>query len=123
MEKIMKLRIIVFSLLVAAAMVVPATAQKTKKNKSGKVPAAEKSSAKKADKPVVAPVADDRISIEELKAKLDAGAQILILDVRATDGWNSSTNKIKGAVRVPMEDVDKKKGEWNKATEIITYCS
>ena len=109
----------VFLFFVAALLVHPVTAQKAKKSKSGKAPA----SSKKEEKPAIAPVADDRITIDQLKSKLDAGAQILILDVRALDGWSSSTNKIKGAVRVPMEDVDKKKGEWNKATEIITYCS
>ena len=113
-----KIKFIVL-LFVAALLVFPVTAQKAKKSKSEKAPA----SAKKEEKPAVAPVADDRITIDQLKARLDAGTQILILDVRALDGWSSSTNKIKGAVRVPMEDVDKKKEAWNKATEIITYCS
>ncbi len=113
----------VLILFVAALLALPVAAQKVKKSKSGKAPVVAKASTKKAEKPVVVPVTDDRITIDALKAKLDSGAQILILDVRALDGWNSSTNKIKGAVRVPMEDVDKKKGEWNKATEIITYCS
>ncbi len=119
----MKKNNLVFILFVAVLLALPATAQKAKKSKSSKAPAVAKSSPKKDEKPVAAPVADDRITIEELKAKLDSGAQILILDVRASDGWISSANKIKGALRVPMEDVDKKKGEWNKATEIITYCS
>jgi hypothetical protein len=113
-----KIKFVIF-LFVAVLLVCPVMAQKAKKSKSGKAPAA----AKKEEKPAVAPVADDRITIDQLKAKLDAGTPILILDVRALDGWISSANKIKGAVRVPMEDVDKKKGEWNKATEIITYCS
>lgn len=103
-------------LVLVALLVLPAAAQR----KSRKTPAVAKSSQ---EKPVVIPVADDRITIEQLKAKLDAGAQIMILDVRASEDWNSSLNKIKGAVRVPVEDVDRKKTEWNKATEIITYCS
>ena len=119
----MKQNNFVFMLIVAALLALPATAQKAKKSKAAKAPAVAKTSTKKEEKPAVAPVADDRITIEQLKAKLDAGVQIIILDVRALDGWNSSPNKIKGAVRVPMEDVDKKKGEWNKTTEIITYCS
>jgi hypothetical protein len=113
----------VFMLFVAALLVLPVTAQKAKKSKSGKAPTVAKASTKKAEKPVVVPVADDRITIDALKARLDSGAQILILDVRALEGWNSSPNKIKGAVRVPMEDVDQKKGEWSKVSEIITYCS
>ena len=113
----------VFLLFIAVLLALPVTAQKAKKSKSGKAPAVAKSSTKKEEKPAVAPVADDRITIDQLKAKLDAGAQVLILDVRALDGWSSSANKIKGAVRVPMEDIDKKKGEWNKSQEIITYCS
>ena len=106
--------------MIIAVLEIPASAQK---NKSRKPLPVAKSSTKKLEKPAAPPVVEDRISIEQLKAKLDSGAQILILDVRALEGWNTSANKIKGAVRVPMEDVDKKKGEWNKAMEIITYCS
>ncbi len=109
--------------LLTVLLALPIAAQKVKKSQAGKAPAVAKTSTKKEVKPVIVPVTDDRLTIEQLKAKLDSGAQLLILDVRALEGWNTSANKIKGAVRVPMEEVDKQKGEWNKATEIITYCS
>ena len=68
-------------------------------------------------------IPEDRISIQELKAKLEAGTPVLILDVRTAEGWNASPTKIKGAVRVPYEDVEKKLKDWKKTQEIIAYCA
>lgn len=68
-------------------------------------------------------VPDDRITIQDLQMKLKASAPILILDVRATEGWNSSPTKIKGAIRVPSEDIEKRMIDWKKTQEIIAYCT
>ena len=68
-------------------------------------------------------IPDDRITIQDLKAKLEAGAPVLILDARTAEGWNASPTKIKGAIRVPYEDVEKKLKDWKKTQEIIAYCA
>ncbi len=68
-------------------------------------------------------VPDDRVTIQDLKTKLAASAPVLILDVRATEGWNSSPTKIKGAIRVPYEDIEKRMMDWKKTQEIIAYCT
>ncbi len=118
---------IALALLLACLWVVPNQAQ-TKK----KVTKAKAAKPTKPDNRIVSAspiiegdpmVPDDRITIQDLKAKLGAGTTVLILDVRAADGWDSSTTKIKGAIRVPYEDVEKKMKDWKKTQEIVTYCA
>ena len=42
-----------------------------------------------------------RIRAEDLKERLHAGQSATILDVRAPRAWDSSDEKIAGAIRVP----------------------
>lgn len=68
-------------------------------------------------------IPDDRVSIHDVKAKLDSGASILILDVRSAEGWKSATAKIKNARRVSIEEVEKQMKSWQKLQEIVAYCA
>lgn len=61
-----------------------------------------------------------RITKEELKAKIDKGENILILDMRAKGSYDGSKFKIKGAVRLSPAEVESK---ISKDKEIITYCT
>ena len=70
--------------------------------------------------------ADDgvpRIAKEELKAKMDKGEDILILDVRTGASYNGSNIKIKGAMRFAPNDIDAWSKNLPKDKEIITYCT
>ena len=76
--------------------------------------------------PAIAIAADDgvpRITKEELKAKMDKGEDILILDVRTGASYNGSNVKIKGAMRFAPNDVDAWSKNLPKDKEIITYCT
>jgi rhodanese-related sulfurtransferase len=68
-------------------------------------------------------IPEDRISIDDLKAKLAGGAEVLILDVRSASDWKASATRIKGAIRVPLEEVEKKMAGWKKTQEVIAYCA
>jgi rhodanese-related sulfurtransferase len=68
-------------------------------------------------------IPEDRISIEELKARLEAGAKVLVIDVRAADGWEAAKTKIKGALRVPYEKLEEQMKGWEKTQEIVAYCA
>ena len=63
-----------------------------------------------------------RISKDELKAKLGSSDMVLI-DVRTKNDWESSTGKIRGAVRRDPLDVDSWSGTLPKDKEIILYCA
>lgn len=64
-----------------------------------------------------------RITKEELRAKMDRGEDILILDVRTGGSYNSSKVKIKGAVRMDPYAADAWADKLPKDKEIITYCT
>jgi rhodanese-related sulfurtransferase len=68
-------------------------------------------------------VAPDRITIQQLKQKLDDRADVIILDVRGQADYRGSLVKIQGAVRVPPDEVEQHLKDWPKDKEIITYCS
>jgi hypothetical protein len=73
-----------------------------------------------------APAADDnipRITVQELKAKLDKGEDVAILDVRTGSDWGRSLYKIKGAIRVPITQVEERTRHLPKDKEVITYCT
>ncbi len=71
--------------------------------------------------PMIPP--DDCITKQELKAKLDAGASVMLLDVRSAESWKASARKIKGAQHLSAEDVEKKMKDWNKMRTIVAYCA
>jgi rhodanese-related sulfurtransferase len=62
-----------------------------------------------------------RTTKEELKAKMDAGESVVIVDVRAGSDWSGAEFKIKGAVRA--DDVDAFAASQVKDAEIVLYCS
>jgi rhodanese-related sulfurtransferase len=59
-----------------------------------------------------------RITPEELKAKVDRGEPVLILDVRkAPDG-----GKIRGALHVPLAEIETGAASLPRDREIVAYC-
>lgn len=63
-----------------------------------------------------------RISVEEVKTKLDAGIRIIIIDVRSRTEYQES--HIAGALSTPtIEDLIELYSDLNIYDEIITYCT
>jgi rhodanese-related sulfurtransferase len=62
-----------------------------------------------------------RTTKDELKAKMDAGEDVMIVDVRRGSDWKGSEFKIKGAIRV--EDLDAFAANQAKDAEIVLYCA
>ena len=106
--------VICMFLLIAAAMV------------NGRVGAVQTPTQAKPDQPK--PPEIERITAEELKAKLSKNEPVLIIDVRATNAYIDSPNKIKGALHMksrrlrmrlampPLKDVPRDR-------EVVTYCA
>lgn len=63
-----------------------------------------------------------RISTEELKSRLGETG-LVILDVRKGTDWDSSDEKIVGAVRIDPAAVDTWAGDYGKGTPIVLYCA
>ncbi|MBI5893470.1 MAG: hypothetical protein HZB79_07455 [Deltaproteobacteria bacterium] len=64
-----------------------------------------------------------RITKEELKQKIDKKEDCIIIDVRNPTAYGSSPVKIKGAMRITVDDIESQSKNIPKEKEIITYCT
>ena len=70
---------------------------------------------------VVAQQSDsERIAISELKAKLDSGETFLLIDVRE-DGELEADGAIKGAIHIPVGELDARMKDIPKDIELVFY--
>jgi rhodanese-related sulfurtransferase len=65
----------------------------------------------------------NRISPEEVNARVLAGEPIVFVDTRNPKAWQESDRKIPDAIRVPADDVDSHLDEIDKNATVITYCT
>jgi rhodanese-related sulfurtransferase len=62
-----------------------------------------------------------RIYVDEVKARLDAGANIVIIDARSASSYDWS--RIAGAISLPLGDMAGRYNDLDRYDEIIVYCS
>ncbi len=65
----------------------------------------------------------DRITADELKRKLDAGEEVVILDLRTALDAEAVPYAIPRALRVAAEDIERRPGELPRDREIVLYCT
>ena len=63
----------------------------------------------------------NRISVQDLKAKLDADSNIVIIDSQDVTNYNQS--HIVGAISIPLGTMTGPYSDLNGYDEIITYCN
>jgi rhodanese-related sulfurtransferase len=68
-------------------------------------------------------MASNRISPEEVNARVLAGEAMVFVDARNEQAWGSSDRKIPGSVRVPADDVASHASEVHRTATIIAYCT
>jgi hypothetical protein len=113
-----------------------ADAQRTKSKSKSKKPSKPTSAApaKPADQPPQAtqtpPAAEHkeeseipRITVDELKAKLAKNAPVFIIDSRSQGSYDGSEIKIKGAVRIPADEIESRLSEIPRDREVVIYCT
>jgi hypothetical protein len=64
-----------------------------------------------------------RITPEELKSKLDAGEDLMILDVRHSVEFKADPQTIPGALFWPLEQLEKGQPPIPPDREVILYCN
>jgi rhodanese-related sulfurtransferase len=65
----------------------------------------------------------NRISPEEVNARVLAGEPMVFVDSRNPQAWAKSDRKIPGAVRVPTDNVESHLSEIDRNSTIVTYCT
>jgi rhodanese-related sulfurtransferase len=63
------------------------------------------------------------LSANEAKEMLDRGEPIVFVDSRNPVAWESSRQKLPGAVRIPVDEVPQHLAELPPAALPITYCT
>jgi membrane protein DedA with SNARE-associated domain len=64
-----------------------------------------------------------RITADELKGKLDAGEDVMIVDLRHSMDFEAEPHVIPGALRLSAEDLDGRHHEIPRDRDIILYCT
>jgi membrane protein DedA with SNARE-associated domain/rhodanese-related sulfurtransferase len=64
-----------------------------------------------------------RISVDELREKLDAGENLVILDLRSSAALLEDPLVIRGAIHLSMDEIEKRQYELPRDRDIIVYCS
>ncbi|MGA3074378.1 MAG: VTT domain-containing protein [Bryobacteraceae bacterium] len=62
-----------------------------------------------------------RIAPEELRRKLEAGEEVVVVDVRSA--LESEADSVPGALRIPLEDLETRHGDIPRDRDIILFCS
>lgn len=63
------------------------------------------------------------VSPQGLKAMLDSGRRVVILDVRSRGAYGSSDLRIKGDTRIAPDELVERAWEIPMGSEIVTYCT
>jgi rhodanese-related sulfurtransferase len=63
-----------------------------------------------------------RISVEDLRGRLDRGEDIFFADTRNPKAWAEAETKLPGAIRVPADQVEQHLADIPRDRTIVTYC-
>ncbi|MGP8199964.1 MAG: DedA family protein/thiosulfate sulfurtransferase GlpE [Limisphaerales bacterium] len=64
-----------------------------------------------------------RITVDELRQKLEAGENLMILDLRAGEELAEDPSLIQGALHMTVDEIEHRQGEIPRDRDIILYCS
>ncbi len=64
-----------------------------------------------------------RVTVDELKQRMDRGEQFAFIDTRNPTAWGEAQTKLPNAIRVPADEVEKHLDEIPKDRTVITYCT
>jgi membrane protein DedA with SNARE-associated domain len=64
-----------------------------------------------------------RITVEELKSKLDAGEELVIVDLRHALDFEADPETIPGAFRMDAKELEEKDNRLPRDREVILYCT
>ena len=62
----------------------------------------------------------DEITPQDLKARLDRNDRPVLVDVR--DDWETKLCRLDNALHIPMEELEFRTDELNRADDIVVYC-
>ncbi len=64
-----------------------------------------------------------RVTVDEVKERMDRGEQFTFIDSRNPKAWQDAKQKLPGALRIPAEELEQHLNEIPQGRAIIPYCT
>jgi rhodanese-related sulfurtransferase len=64
-----------------------------------------------------------RITVDELKRRMEAGEDFVLIDVRNPQVWAESDTMLPEAIRMPMEKLEENLPRIPKNKPVVAYCT
>jgi rhodanese-related sulfurtransferase len=64
-----------------------------------------------------------RVTVDEVKERMDRGEQFTFVDTRNPQAWGEAETKLPGAARVPAGELEQHLDEIPRDRAVITYCT
>ena len=64
-----------------------------------------------------------KITVEELKQRMDAGQHLTIIDTRNPRAWEDADTTLPGAIRVTADDLKENLKKIPKKNAVVAYCT
>ena len=64
-----------------------------------------------------------RITVQELKRRMDAGEDFTVIDVRNPNAWAETDTVIPEAIRVPLDQLEQSLPRIPKERPAVAYCT
>ena len=64
-----------------------------------------------------------RITVGQLRRRMNAGEDFTVIDVRNPQAWAQSDSMIPGAIRVSADDLDQRLSQIPKGKSVVAYCT
>jgi rhodanese-related sulfurtransferase len=64
-----------------------------------------------------------RITVDELKKRMESGEDFTIIDVRNSEAWAESDTMIPESLRVPLDELDENLARIPKSRPAVAYCT
>ncbi len=64
-----------------------------------------------------------RITVDDLRKRMEAGEDFVLIDTRNPQAWAQSEVKLPEAIRVPLDNLDESLPNIPKDKPIVAYCT
>jgi rhodanese-related sulfurtransferase len=64
-----------------------------------------------------------RIAVDELRKRMEAGEDFVLIDTRNPQAWAESDVKLPEAIRIPLYSLDENLSKLSKDKAIVAYCT
>jgi Rhodanese-like domain len=64
-----------------------------------------------------------RITVEELKGRMESGEDFTLIDTRNPQAWAESDTQIPEAIRVPVDELEANLPRISKSKPVVAYCT